>query len=104
MTGRVTPVGAVVLIVFAGGVVVFFVASRTPALVGGLVALLAVAFVAADQLPAGVGGGWVIGKGRRPGREVSTSEPEYIERAQTPSDDLWREEQRRYREKEASGE
>jgi hypothetical protein len=63
---RVTPVGAVVLVV--GGVVVFFVASRTAASVGGLVALSAGAFVAADQLPAGLGGGWVIGKGRRPGK------------------------------------
>ena len=43
----------------------FFVASRTIAAVGGAVALLAMMFIVADQLPAGVGGGWVVGKGRR---------------------------------------
>ena len=91
------------LIVFVGGVVVFFVGSRTPALVGGLVALLAVAFVVADQLPAGVGGGWVIGQGAVQGVRCLRASPS-TSSAQTPSDDLWREEQRRYREKEASGE
>lgn len=101
---RLTGVGAAVLVLFLAGAVLFFVASRTVALVGGLVALLAVAFVAADQLPAGLGGGWMAGKGRRLRRDQVAPEPQYIERAETPSDDAWQAEQQRYREKHASSE
>jgi hypothetical protein len=89
----------VVIAVFGVGIVVFFVASGTAAAAGGLVALLAVAFGVADQLPAGIGGGWVIGKGRRT-RSQAVSQPDYIERAETPTEDAWRREQEHYAEKQ----
>jgi hypothetical protein len=75
------------------------VASGRVAAIGGIVALLAVAFVIADQLPAGIGGGWVAGKGRRWRTGRVMPEPDYIQSAGMPSEDLWNREQERYGEK-----
>lgn len=94
-----TRLGVVLAVLFLAGAACFFVASGKVAAIGGIVALLAVAFVVADQLPAGVGGGWVVGKGRRWKADRTMPEPEYIQRAGTPSEDLWRREQERYGEK-----
>lgn len=101
MKVRLTPLGAVLILVFAAGVLVFFVGSGATAAIGGLVALVAIAFVVADQLPAGLGGGFVLGKGRRPSRDRPAPEPEYIERAATPPDAAWQREQKLYDEKES---
>ena len=99
MKARLTPIGAVVITVFAAGVLVFYLASGKAAAVGERVALLAILFTVADQLPAGIGGGWVLGKGRR-SRSQSAPQPDYIERADTPSEDAWRREQQRYADKQ----
>ncbi|MEA2210400.1 MAG: hypothetical protein QOF83_348 [Solirubrobacteraceae bacterium] len=72
---RVTPVGAVVLVLAVVGLALFLFASGTVAGVGLLLMVLAVAFVAADQLPAGLSGGWVLGKGRRRHDDQITPEP-----------------------------
>ena len=100
MKSRVTRIGWVLMALIAAGVVVFFLASRVIAAVGAAVALLALMFIVADQLPAGLGGGWMVGKGRRgmsSGR--SRREPEYIARTVEPSEQVWAREQERMREK-----
>lgn len=101
MKVHLTPLGAVVIVVFAAGAVLFVVSSGVAAAIGGLVALLAIAFVVADQLPAGLGGNFVIGRNRRPSRDQRAPEPEYIERAGSPSEAVWRHEQELYDEKES---
>lgn len=99
MRNRVTRAGLALAVVCVAGAVVFFVGSGKVAWVGGLVALLAAAFAVADQLPVGVGGGWMVGKGQRWKTERAAPEPEYIAAADEPSDEEWRREQQRYEEK-----
>ena len=102
MKARITPTGAVVLLVLAAGVVLVSVASGTAVKVGWVLVFLTVAFMAADRLPAGLTGGFFVGRG--PARRTSVNaEPEYIERAATPSQHAWRREEQHYRGKNISG-
>jgi hypothetical protein len=89
-------------VVLLAGIVLVIVASGTASKVGFVLAFLAVAFVVAGQLPTGMtGGGWMVGQ-QRPRDTVADPEPEYIDRAATPSEDDWRREQERYRDRERS--
>jgi hypothetical protein len=99
MKARITPLGVLLLLVLATGVVLTFVGSGTTSKIGFVLALAALVFMVADQLPAGLSGGWVVGKGRRPRPPVADPEPQYIERAATPSAEAWRHEQELYRSK-----
>jgi hypothetical protein len=96
---RPTRLGLFLVAVFVVGAVVFFVSAGKVAVVGGIVALLAVAFGMADQLPAGVGGGLTLEQGTRWRSTTPVREPEYIEHAEEPSEDAWRREEELYRRK-----
>ena len=99
MKARVTPLGGLLLLVLATGVVLTLVGSGTTSKIGFVLALGTLIFMVAGQLPAGLTGGWVVGKGRRSRAPVADPEPQYIERAATPSAEAWRHEQELYREK-----
>ena len=103
MKARITPVGAVLLLVLATGVVLAVFSSGTASKIGFVLALGSVVFMVADHLPAGLTGGWIVGYGRRSRAPVADPEPEYIERAGTPSAEAWRHEQELYRNKDESG-
>jgi hypothetical protein len=100
MKARMTPLGGLLLLVLATGVVLTLVGSGTTSKIGFVLALGAVILMMADQLPAGLTGGWIVGKGRRSRAPVADPEPQYIERAATPSAEAWRHEQEFYREKD----
>ena len=103
MKARITPIGAVVMLLIAAGSVLAFLGSGTAAKVGIVVAVLAVAFAIADQLPAGVMGGFLVRRRPARGRGIGADpQPKYIERAAAPSEDAWRREQQRYQQKNSS--
>jgi hypothetical protein len=57
MKARITPVGPVVLLVLATGVVLTFLSSATTSKIAVVLAVTALVFTVADQLPAGLSGG-----------------------------------------------
>jgi hypothetical protein len=84
-----TPAGWLVAVLVIGGGIVFFVAPGAVAGIGAFVAIMAVLVVIGDRLPAGIGGGWVIGKGRTERQGARDPQPEYIARTVEPPDELW---------------
>ena len=102
-TVAVTRLGVALMLMVAVGVLLVFVASGTTAKVGFGVAVAGVLVIVGANLPAGLVGGLGSGGGRSPRRrltEASAPEPEYIESTAPVSEDAWRREQQRYRERD----
>ena len=102
-TGAGTPLGAALLVMVAGRVVLVFVGSGTTAKVGFGVAVAGLVTIIGANLPAGLVGGLGGGGSRSPRRrltEAQAPEPEYIESTAPVSEDAWRREQQRYREQD----
>jgi hypothetical protein len=95
---RISPLGLVLLMFLAVGVVLVFAASGTAATVGWIVALVALLLMVGDQLPAGLAGG---SRGiRRSAADDSTPAPDNVDKAAQPSEDAWRREEQLYRERD----
>lgn len=89
---RVSPLGAAFAMAVVAGIILFVVDSGTVATVGVVVALVAFAFLIADQLP-------VRGGRSRRLLNVRDPEPEYIEKAEPASEEVWQREQELYRQR-----
>ncbi|MGZ4184120.1 MAG: hypothetical protein ACXVUE_02765 [Solirubrobacteraceae bacterium] len=100
----VTPLGLALLLMAAVGVMLVLLASGATAKVGFGVAVVGVLAIIGGNLPAGLLGGRGFGQGgaapRRRLKEASPPEPEYIESTAPVSEDAWRREQQRYRERD----
>jgi hypothetical protein len=99
---RLTPVGVGLVLMVVVGALLVFVASGTTAKVGFGITVIGVAGLVGGNLPAGlVGGRGGGGAGpRRRLKEASPPDPEYIESTGSVSEDAWRREQERYRERD----
>jgi hypothetical protein len=102
-TVTVTPLGLAMVVMVAVGVLLVLLASGTAVTVGFVIAVVGVGGIIGGNLPAGLVGGFGGGGGGAPRRrltEASTPEPEYIESTAPVSEDAWRREQQRYRERD----
>jgi hypothetical protein len=101
-TIAVTPIGVALLLTVVVGLLLMFVTSGIAAKVGFGVAVAGVLGIVGPNLPAGLSpgrGGGGAGLPRRL-REASPPDPEYIESTASVSEDAWRREQQRYRERD----
>jgi hypothetical protein len=97
-----TPIGVALLLMVVVGLLLVFLTSGTSAKVGFGVAVAGVLGIVGPNLPAGLSpgrGGGGTGLPRRL-REASAPDPEYIESTAPVSEDEWRREQERYRERD----
>ena len=93
-------VGVAGLFCLVVGLALLFFASGAASAVGLIVAVLAVAFMVADQLPAGLLGGW-LARGPASGGRTQDAGPDYIPETVPPSEGLWHKEQAQYDQKNA---
>ena len=98
---RITRIGVVLLVLLAASIVAVFVGSSGVQTAGFAVATLIIVFLVADQLTTRVGWFGLITMGRADTSPIAKGrdEPEYIERADQPSEEAWEREEASYRAK-----
>ena len=97
MKTRITPAGAIVVVLFTAGVAIALLGDGVAAKAGMTVAVIAFLLVVGDQLPSSLMGPYFAGRPRRGFR--AGRGPDYIAQAAEPSEDVWRREQERYEQK-----
>ena len=101
-TVTVTPLGLALIVMVAVGVLLVLLASGIAVKIGFVVAVVGVGGIIGGNLPAGLVGGRGGGDAgpRRTLTEAAPPEPEYIESTAPVSEDAWRREQQRYRQRD----